>query len=221
MTLATQKIRLILELRRAGVTDMSVLTAFERTPRDPFVPEAFSDQAFEDIALPIGFGQTVSQPSIIARMIQALEPADTLKVLEIGTGSGYQTAILSALFRRVHSVERETALSRQAEQRLIGIRRFNVVFMTGDGCLGLPDQGPFDRIVVSAAAVDVPPILWDLLAEDGIMVIPLGEPHQEQRLMQLRRTADGPDGTDLGPVRFVPLVAGASRRRDAGLGAGL
>lgn len=216
MTLATQKIRLILELRRSGVTDMRVLTAFERTSRDPFVPEAFADQAFEDIALPIGFGQTVSQPSVIARMVQALEPRETLTVLEIGTGSGYQTAILSAMFRRVYSVEREITLSRHSEQRLNGIRRFNVVFMTGDGSLGLPDQAPFDRIVVSAAAVDVPPILWDQLAEDGIMVIPLGEPHEEQRLMQLRRTADGPDGTDLGPVRFVPLVAGASRRRATG-----
>jgi protein-L-isoaspartate(D-aspartate) O-methyltransferase len=207
---------LILELRRAGVTDMRVLTAFERTPRDPFVPEAFSDQAFEDIALPIGFGQTVSQPSVIARMVQALEPRDTLTVLEIGTGSGYQTAILSALFRRVYSVEREVPLSRNAERRLNGIRRFNAVFMTGDGCIGLPDQAPFDRIVVSAAAIDIPPLLWDQLADDGIMIIPLGEPHQEQRLMKLQRTADGPDGTDLGPVRFVPLVAGAARRRAAG-----
>jgi protein-L-isoaspartate(D-aspartate) O-methyltransferase len=207
---------LILELRRAGVTDMRVLTAFERTPRDPFVPEAFSDQAFEDIALPIGFGQTVSQPSVIARMVQALEPRDTLTVLEIGTGSGYQTAILSALFRRVYSVEREVPLSRNAERRLNGIRRFNAVFMTGDGCIGLPDQAPFDRIVVSAAAIDIPPLLWDQLADDGIMIIPLGEPHQEQRLMKLRRTADGPDGTDLGPVRFVPLVAGVARRRATG-----
>jgi protein-L-isoaspartate(D-aspartate) O-methyltransferase len=207
---------LILELRRAGVTDMRVLTAFERTPRDPFVPEAFSDQAFEDIALPIGFGQTVSQPSVIARMVQALEPRDTLTVLEIGTGSGYQTAILSALFRRVYSVEREVPLSRNAERRLNGIRRFNAVFMTGDGCIGLPDQAPFDRIVVSAAAIDIPPLLWDQLADDGIMIIPLGEPHQEQRLMKLQRTADGPDGTDLGPVRFVPLVAGAARRRATG-----
>jgi protein-L-isoaspartate(D-aspartate) O-methyltransferase len=207
---------LILELRRAGVTDMRVLTAFERTPRDPFVPEAFSDQAFEDIALPIGFGQTVSQPSVIARMVQALEPRDTLTVLEIGTGSGYQTAILSALFRRVYSVEREVPLSRNAERRLNGIRRFNAVFMTGDGCIGLPDQAPFDRIVVSAAAIDIPPLLWDQLADDGIMIIPLGEPHQEQRLMKLQRTADGPDGTDLGPVRFVSLVAGAARRRAAG-----
>jgi protein-L-isoaspartate(D-aspartate) O-methyltransferase len=207
---------LILELRRAGVTDMRVLTAFERTPRDPFVPEAFSDQAFEDIALPIGFGQTVSQPSVIARMVQALEPRDTLTVLEIGTGSGYQTAILSALFRRVYSVEREVSLSRNAERRLNGIRRFNAVFMTGDGCIGLPDQAPFDRIVVSAAAIDIPPLLWDQLADDGIMIIPLGEPHQEQRLMKLQRTADGPDGTDLGPVRFVPLVAGAARRRATG-----
>lgn len=216
MTLATQKIRLVLELRRAGVTDMRVLTAFERTPRDPFVPETFADQAKEDIALPIGFGQTVSQPSIIARMVQALEPRQTLTVLEIGTGSGYQTAILSALFRRVYSVEREATLSRHAEQRLNGIRRFNAVFMTGDGCLGLPDQAPFDRIIVSAAAIDIPPLLWDQLAENGIMIIPLGEPHEEQRLMQLRRTADGPDGTDLGPVRFVPLVAGVPRRRAVG-----
>jgi protein-L-isoaspartate(D-aspartate) O-methyltransferase len=216
LTLATQKIRLVLELRRAGVTDMGVLTAFERTPRDPFVPEAFADQALEDIALPIGFGQTVSQPSIIARMAQALEPREGLKVLEIGTGSGYQTAILTALFRRVYSIEREVTLSRHAEQRLTAIRRFNAVFRTGDGCLGWPEQAPFDRIVLSAAAVDIPPLLWDQLADDGIMVVPLGEPHEEQRLMRLRRTPDGPDGLDMGPVRFVPLVAGAARRRAVG-----
>lgn len=216
MTLATQKIRLILELRRAGVTDMGTLTAFERTPRDPFVPEAFSDQALEDIALPIGFGQTVSQPSIIARMVQALEPRRELKVLEIGTGSGYQTAILSSLFRRVYSIEREVTLSRHAEQLLTAIRRFNAVFRTGDGSLGWPEQAPFDRIVVSAAAEDIPPLLWDQLGDDGIMVIPLGEAHEEQRLMCLRRTPDGPDGTDLGPVRFVPLVAGAPGRQAAG-----
>lgn len=216
MTPATQKIRLILELRRAGVTDMGVLTAFERTPRELFVPEALADQALEDIAVPIGYGQTVSQPSVIARMVQALEPREDLKVLEIGTGSGYQTAILGALFRRVYSIEREIALARQAERRLTEIRRFNAVFKTGDGSLGWAEQAPFDRIVVSAAAVDVPPLLWGQLAEDGIMVVPLGEPHEEQRLMRLRRGADGPDGTDLGSVRFVPLVAGTVRRRAAG-----
>ena len=216
MTPATQKIRLILELRRAGVTDMGVLTAFERTPREVFVPDALADQALEDIAVPIGYGQTVSQPSVIARMVQALEPRADLKVLEIGAGSGYQTAILSTMFRRVYSIEREIALARQAEQRLTDIRRFNAVFKTGDGCLGWVEQAPFDRIVVSAAAVDVPPLLWEQLAEDGIMVIPLGEPHEEQRLMRLHRGPDGPDGMDLGPVRFVPLVAGTVRRRAAG-----
>jgi len=216
LTLATQKIRLILELRRAGVTDMRVLTAFERTPREPFVPDAFMDQALEDIALPIGFGQTVSQPSIIARMVQALEPRANLKVLEIGTGSGYQTAILSILFRRVYSIERETALARSAEQRLTAIRRFNAVFKAGDGSVGWPEQAPFDRIILSAAAIDIPPLLWSQLADGGIMVAPLGEPHEEQRLMRLQKTADGPDGMDLGPVRFVPLVAGGGGRRAVG-----
>jgi protein-L-isoaspartate(D-aspartate) O-methyltransferase len=216
VTPATRKIRLILALRRAGITDTDLLSAFEHVPRGEFVPDAFSDQAFEDTALPIGHGQTVSQATVIARMIQALEPRHESKVLEVGTGSGYQTAILSHLFRRVYTIERERALSKAAQARLANLRRFNVTAVARDGSLGWPEQAPFDAIVVAASTVDIPPVLWEQLAMGGLMVIPIGENHDEQRLMQLRRTETGPEWKDLGPVRFVPLIAGRSKQRAAG-----
>jgi len=216
VTPVTQKIRLVLALRRAGIIDTSILSAFEQTPREDFVPEAFADQAGEDTPLPIGCGQTVSQPTILARMIQAIEPDKMLKVLEVGTGSGYQTALLSRLFRRVYTVERQPSLLRDAQERLMALRCHNVTARLSDGCLGWQEQAPFDRILVSAAAVDVPPILWAQVGPGGLMVLPIGEEHHDQELMVMRRTAGDPEIRELGTVRFLPLVAGRVRQRKAG-----
>ena len=216
MTPATQKIRLVLALRRAGITDTALLSAFEKTPRETFVPPEFADQAGEDIPLPIGCGQTVSQPTVLARMIQAVEPDRMSKVLEIGTGSGYQTALLSRLFRRVYTVERQPTLLREAQERLMALRCTNVTARLGDGSLGWQEQAPFDRILVSAAAVDVPPILWAQLAPGGIIVLPIGEEHHVQQLLAMRRTETEPEIRELGTVRFLPLLAGRVRLRKAG-----
>jgi len=228
LTPPTQKIRLILELRRNGITDTSVLSAFEKVPRELFVPETFVDQAWENTPLPIGQGQTISQPTVVARMIQALLPAARVSpraglpktaagrnrppaphnILEVGCGSGYQTAILSHLFRRVFAVERQMSLFREATERLATLRRYNVTAKPGDGSLGWPEQAPFDRILVAAAAEDIPPLLWDQLAPGGTMVCPVGEAPGEQRLLRIRRLGGTREIEDLGPVRFVPLVGG-------------
>lgn len=202
------KARLIMELRRAGIADTAVLGAMERVPREMFVPRAFAHQAWENVALPIGCDQTISQPEVVARMTEALEPNDRLPVLEIGTGSGYQTAVLSYLFRRVYTVERHRPLLREAEGRLQALRRRNVTTRPGDGTRGWPEQAPFERILVTAAAIDVPPRLAAQLAPDGIMVVPIGDDPANQRIVRVRRAASGLDISDLGPVKFVPLVAG-------------
>lgn len=216
MTLSTQKIRLILELRRTGITHTGVMSAFEHVPRDLFVPDTFDDQANLDVPLPIGFGQTISQPTVVARMLQALSPNPMAKVLEIGTGSGYQTALLSRLFRRIYTVEREPDLQRAAQERLLALRRFNVTAKVGDGSLGWLEQAPFDRIILSAAVVDLPPLLWEQLRVGGVMVLPMGEAHEEQRLFRLERTQGEPIAQDLGPVRFLPLTSGRAGERMAG-----
>lgn len=206
--LATRKIRLILELRRAGVSDTAVLASIERIPREAFVPEAFRDQTYEDTALPIGHGQTISQPSVVARMLQALRIDRRHKVLEIGTGSGYQTAVLSHLCRRVYTIERHAPLLRVAESRLETLQRRNLTTRAGDGALGWEEQAPFERIIVSAAASDVPPVLRSQLADGGIMVVPIGDEYDEQRIVRVCRSGDAFESEDLGPVRFVPLAPG-------------
>ncbi len=200
---------LILELRQSGITDPAVLNAIERVPRDMFLADHFKSRAYENVALPIGHHQTLSQPVVVAMMTEALELTDRSKVLEIGTGSGYQTAILSPLCRRVYTIERHKELLRVAEDRfnLLNIR--NVTAMIGDGSAGWPEQAPFERIIVTAAAIDVPPLLFDQLAVGGIMIIPVGVDEHDQRLTKIVKTDDGAETTDLGGVRFVPLVAGA------------
>lgn len=206
-----RKIRLIMELRRSGITDTQVLSAIERVPREMFVPETFSDRAYDNMALPIDQGQTISQPYVVAYMTQMLELFPRAKVLEIGTGSGYQTAVLSPLCRRVFTVERYRSLSRQAEQRLKALGLTNVVTKVGDGRLGWPEQAPFDRIIVTAAAFDgVPQALKAQLREEGgILVIPVGS-GESQEIIRVRR--DGEDFSEerLLPVRFVPLVEGVA-----------
>lgn len=204
--------RLVLELRGAGISDTRVLGAMERVPREFFVPQAFAHQAWENVALPIGCGQTISQPEVVARMTEALEVNDRLKVLEIGTGSGYQTAVLSYLCRRVYTIERHRELLRGAEAVLARLRRRNVTTRPGDGSRGWPEQAPFERILVTAAAIDVPPKLAAQLAPGGLMVVPIGDNPDGQRIVRVRRTETDLDIADLGPVKFVPLVAGDAAR---------
>ena len=211
MTPESRKIRLILELRRGGITDTRVLAAMERMPREVFVPQAFTDKAYDNVALPIGHQQTVSQPMIVARMTQALEAGKRHKVLEIGTGSGYQAAVLSRVCRRLYTVERHRDLLAAAEKRFQQLRITNITARTGDGIRGWPEQAPFDRIIVTAAAQEG--MLQGLVAQlavGGVMVVPLGADDGEQRLMRVRRLEIGAESEDLGGVRFVPLVAGVA-----------
>lgn len=207
MTIDARKIRLIMSLRRSGVTDTRVLGVIERTPRELFVPPSFHDQAWEDTALPIDLGQTISQPLIVALMTQALDVHERHKVLEIGTGSGYQAAVLSRLCRRVYTVERHRPLLHEAERRFQALRLHNITTRHGDGTRGWPQQAPFERIMVTAAGGPEPPkALTDQLALGGVMIIPLGG-YGDQRVVRIRRTETGFDREDLWPVRFVPLLS--------------
>jgi protein-L-isoaspartate(D-aspartate) O-methyltransferase len=210
--LLQKKLRLLMELRGGGITDSHVLSAIEKTPRECFVPAAFADQAYENVALPIGHGQTVSQPWVVALMTEKLAVAARHIVLEIGTGSGYQTAVLARLARRVFSIERHRELLRAAERRFARLHLANITCRFGDGTKGWPEQGPFERIIVTAAAPDVPAALIESLAPGGVLIAPVGEDRHDQRLMRLRRSEDGIETEDLGIVRFVPLVEGLPRR---------
>ncbi len=209
--LANKQARLIMELRAAGITDVRVLGAIERVPREMFLPDTFKDRAYENVALPIGHGQTISQPLVVAHMTEALAPGERHKVLEIGTGSGYQAAVLARLCRRVFTLERHRDLLRAAEQRFAALRIHNIVTRHGDGTKGWPEQAPFERILVTAAAADVPPVLLESLADGGVMVIPIGDVHRDQVLVRLTRSGDQIQREELAPVRFVPLVAGLPR----------
>ncbi len=208
MTIAARKIRLIMQLRRAGIADTAVLSAIERVPREAFVPESFQDQSYEDMTLPIGRGQTLSAPSVVALMTQALKTDRRTKVLEIGTGTGYQAAVLSRLCRRLYTVERHRDLLGEAERRFFDLRLHNITSRVGDGARGWPEQAPFTRIIVTAAAETVPATLADQLAPGGIMVVPVGRQGGDQALLRLTREADGMREEVLDSVRFVPLVMG-------------
>lgn len=210
MTLAARKIRLVMTLRRSGITDTAVLAAIERIPREVFVPQPFLDQAYENRALPIGHGQTLSQPEVVALMTQALAVHRRHKVLEIGTGSGYQAAVLSRLARRVYTIERYKALLAGAETRFLRLRLHNITARVGDGSRGWPEQAPFDRIIVTAAALDIPAALVDQLAMGGILVLPLGPDRGEQELVRVTCKADGNIREALCAVRFVPLLLGTA-----------
>ncbi|CCG08882.1 protein-L-isoaspartate(D-aspartate) O-methyltransferase [Pararhodospirillum photometricum] len=189
-----------------------VLSALERVPRELFVPQPFANRAFENAALPIGCGQTISQPLVVGLMTQALALTDRHKVLEIGTGSGYQTAVLARLCRRVYTVERHGPLLAEAQDRLarLGIR--NVVAREGDGYRGWPEQAPFERILVTAAAPDIPRTLVEHLAVGGLMVLPVGEEDGLQHVVRVRRYATHIQTETLFPVRFVPMVEGLPPR---------
>ena len=215
MTQAARKIRLILELRRAGVTDTKVLSAIERIPREIFVPEPFQDQAYENTALPISCSQTISQPLIVALMTQLVEPDSRLRVLEIGTGSGYQTAVLCQLFRRVYTIERHRELMLEAEERLRQLKSHNVTVHCGDGTRGWPEQAGFPRILVTAAAPEMPAKLADQLEEGGLMVVPIGLNVTDQWIYTVRRENGAFVERRVMQVRFVPLVADPAKQRQS------
>jgi protein-L-isoaspartate(D-aspartate) O-methyltransferase len=206
--LAERKMRFLFALRSRGVTDARVLTAMERVDRGLFVKGIFAKRAYEDMPLPIACGQTISQPSVVGLMTQALAvtPRDT--VLEVGTGSGYQSAILSHLARRVYTVDRFRRLVREAAELFTLLKLTNITSITADGSHGLPDQAPFDRILVTAAAEDPPGPLLAQLKPGGIMVLPVGQSDTVQSLIKVTRTDRGFDYEELRPVRFVPLVEG-------------
>jgi len=205
------QIGLIMQLRRRGIRDTNVLRAIERVPRELFVDPAFADHAYQDIALPIECGQTISQPFVVAFMTEKLELDESHKVLEIGTGSGYQAAVLSHLCRRVYTIERYRELQKTADRRFAKLGITNVTTIIGDGWLGWPPQAPFDRIIVTAAAPEAPQILVDQLKSGGRMIIPLGESRDAQSLVQIDKDA-GIAAKPLLPVRFVPLVHGRVKR---------
>ena len=206
--IAAKKGALILELRQYGVTDAKVLEVIERTPREMFLAEPFKPRAFENVALPIGHHQTVSQPAVVGLMTQELQVTERHKVLEIGTGSGYQAIILAQLCRRLYTIERHPELLQSAESRFKAMNLSNITAIAGDGAGGWPEQAPFERILVAAAAPDVPPLLLGQLALNGIMIVPVGLDEEDQRLLKVTRTEDGADTRDLGPTRFVPLIDG-------------
>jgi protein-L-isoaspartate(D-aspartate) O-methyltransferase len=209
MSLHARKIRLIMSLRRAGITDTRVLAALERVPREAFVLPHFHDQAYEDQALPIAQGQTISQPQIVALMTESLQVEKSHKVLEIGTGSGYQAAVLSRLARRVYTIERFQSLLKEAELRFRDLRIHNITSKVADGAKGWKEQAPFERIIVTAAADGIPQTLVDQLADGGIMVVPVGAERGDQVLLRLTKTSDGVKQEVLADVRFVPLIGGA------------
>lgn len=204
-------------LRGFGITDDKVLSAIERVPREHFIPDALSDRAYADMAVPIGLGQTISQPSVVATMTQALEVGDRHKVLEIGTGTGYQACVLSKICRRVYTIERHTKLHEIAQHNFHDLMLRNVTALCGDGMKGWPrihgiDQAPFDRIIVTAAAAEKPPAaLMDQLHVGGIMVAPVGKPGA-QMLKRYKKEADDTYSIkDIMPVRFVPLLPDIDR----------
>lgn len=213
MTVIARKIRLIMKLRKCGITDTGVLAAIERIPREIFIPTQFHDQAYEDTALPIGRGQTISQPLVVASMTQELRLNDRHKVLEIGTGSGYQAAILAKLCRRVYSIERHRPLLATAEQRINELRIRNITCKAADGMKGWIEQAPFDRIIVTAAAGDEPPpALLAQMSVGGIMVIPMGRDKASQFIYRITRVSEDSYETEkLMPVRFVPLLPNVAR----------
>ena len=208
MTSQRVRDRLIERLRDDGIADERVLNAIRTVPRHLFVDEALATRAYEDTALPIGHGQTISQPYVVAMMLQAalLQPDD--RALEIGTGSGYQAAILSGLCRRVYTVDRHRRLVQEAEAIFRQLGLHNITAQVADGSRGLPDQAPFDRILVTAAAEDPPGPLLAQLKIGGIMVVPVGQSDAVQTLIRVRRGEAGFEYDELRQVRFVPLVEG-------------
>ena len=210
---ATLKMQFLFLLRKAGIVDKQVLDAMERVDRKNFVNGIFSEKAYDDTPLPIACGQTISQPTVVGLMTQALEVTARDKVLEVGTGSGYQAAILSLLARRVYTVERYSLLVNNATKVFQNLNISNITTILSDGGFGLERQAPFDRIIVTAASDDPPASLLSQLKIGGIMVIPVGQSDNMQKLIKITKTDEGYEYQDLHAVRFVPLVAGTEKEQ--------
>ena len=208
---AERKMQFLFSLRSRGVTNKRVLNAMERVDRGKYIRGTFEDRAYEDTPLPIACGQTISQPSIVALMTEALDVQPRDKVLEIGTGSGYQAAILSQLARRVYTVDRYSRLVREARAVFEAENITNIIALIADGSRGLPEQAPFDRIILTAASEDPPSPLLEQLRVGGIMVLPVGQSDTVQKLVKVVKTEDGLDYHELRSVRFVPLLEGLGK----------
>jgi protein-L-isoaspartate(D-aspartate) O-methyltransferase len=206
-----QRMEFMLSLRRRGITDQAVLRAMDEVPREHFVSAELVDAAYADQALPIACGQTISQPYVVAYMTERLDLRPDHHVLEVGTGSGYQAAVLSRLARDVVTVERYRTLAESARVRLETLGYTNIEVIVGDGLSGVPSRAPYDRILVTAAAEDVPRALIEQLSEGGVMVLPLGSHAASQVLVKLTKNKDRIAREDLLPVRFVPLLPGKAR----------
>jgi len=206
-----ERMEFLLGLRRRGIADQAVLRAMDEVPRTQFVEPDSAASAYADQALPIACGQTISQPYVVAYMSEQLSVRPHHRVLEVGTGSGYQAAVLSRLAREVVSIERYRTLAEQARGRLAALGYNNVEVAVGDGLAGVPAKAPFDRIIVTAAAEREPPTLFDQLSEGGIMVLPIGPHHGAQHIIKLTKSQTGVVRETLIPVRFVPLLPGQAK----------
>jgi protein-L-isoaspartate(D-aspartate) O-methyltransferase len=205
------RMEFLLTLRRRGIADQAVLRAMDEVPRERFVDAGFLRSAYADQALPIACGQTISQPYVVAYMTEHLAMQPHHRVLEVGTGSGYQAAVLSRLAREVVTVERYRTLADQAQERLRSLGYDNVDVVVGDGFIGVPGRAPYDRIIVTAAAEIVPETLLDQLVENGVMILPLGSQDGSQHLIKLTKSQTGTRRENLIPVRFVPMLPGQAQ----------
>jgi len=205
------RMEFLLTLRRRGIADQAVLRAMDEVPRERFVEPTFADSAYADQALPIACGQTISQPYVVAYMTEQLKMESRHRVLEVGTGSGYQAAVLSHLAREVVSVKRYRTLAEEARARLKALGYENVDIVVGDGFAGVPDRAPYDRIIVTAAAETIPEALLDQLADGGIMILPLGSHDGSQHIIKLTKSVTGIRRENLIPVRFVPMLPGKAQ----------
>jgi len=208
---AEEHMEFLLTLRRRGIGDAAVLRAMDDVPRGRFVEAEFAERAYADHALPINCGQTISQPYVVAYMTEQLALRPHHRVLEVGTGSGYQAAVLSRLAREVVSIERYRTLAEQARGRLRALGYDNVEVVTGDGFAGVPAKAPYDRIIITAAAEHVPQALLDQLADDGVMILPLGPHSGSQHIIKLTKSTTGIARENLIAVRFVPLLPGKAQ----------
>ena len=205
------RMQFLLSMRQRGIMDAAVLRALDEVPREHFVEEAMAERAYADQALPIDCGQTISQPYVVAYMTEQLGVKPNHRVLEVGTGSGYQAAVLSRLAREVVSVERYRTLAEAARERLTRLGYDNIEVFVGDGLAGVPERAPYDRIMVTAAAELVPVTLVEELTDGGVMILPLGPHAGTQRLIKVTKSEQGLQREDLIGVRFVPLLPGQAR----------
>jgi len=205
------RMEFLLTLRRRGIADQTVLRAMDEVPRERFVEASFADSAYADHALPIACGQTISQPYVVAYMTEKLGVQPHHRVLEVGTGSGYQAAVLSRLAREVVSIERYRTLADQARERLKSLGYDNVDIVVGDGFVGVPGRAPYDRIILTAASERLPQTLLDQLTSDGVMILPLGSHDGSQHIIKLTKSETGTRRENLIPVRFVPMLPGQAQ----------